>query len=358
MVDVIIRCNSKETCERVIQRISLEKGTLTGRLEIENMLFATIPSNKLEEFRSMQGVLELNIDVEVFPMGTIAEYQTIMGIDEFKRNVSRGQGVKVGIVDSGVYIDHPSLQPNFVEGYNIVKKNSDVKDDYNHGTKVAGIICSIGPDYPGIAPESKFYVAKVMSDSNTIRTSDVISGISWCIKKNVDIINISLGSAASCSTFQYIIDSATQSNIIIVAAAGSESSPKSPACTPGAICTGCVREADGSFVNYLSCISDRIDLVAPGFLLLTTSAKGGNVGFFATSATTSVISGVLALLKSAYPTLNRQDLINKLYSYCKDLGTAGRDSTFGRGIPILTAETGLFPITVVSVPSTAKITVK
>ena len=339
LIDVIIRCDSKETCDTVVEKIALEGGVLKDRLDAVNMIFATIPDSKFQEFKSIPGVLEINIDEEVFALETVDKYQKLMKIDEFKDNVSKGRGVKVGIVDTGVFVDHPSLKPNFVEGYNAVKKNADVSDPYGHGTKVAGIICSIGPTNIGVAPESKFYIAKVMSDSNYISTSSVIGGIQWCIDKGVDIINISLGSTTSCSTFKAITDLAIKNNIIIVAASGYASSPKSPACTPGVICVGCAREVDGDYVTYVSCESDRIDLVAQGFLLLTTSNSGGIIGFFGTSATSSVITGILTLLKSAYPTMGREDLINKLYSMCRDLGTPGKDPVFGRGIPIMTTTT-------------------
>lgn len=339
MIDVIIRCNTSQACDIVVEKIALEGGVLKDRLDAVNMIFATIPDSKFQEFKSIPGVLEINIDEEVFALETVGEYQRLMKIDEFKDNVSKGRGVKIGIVDTGVFVDHPSLKPNFVEGYNTVKRNADVSDSYGHGTKVAGIICSIGPTNVGVAPESKFYIAKVMSDSNYISSSSVIGGIQWCIDKGVDIINISLGSTTPCSTFKAVTDLAIKNNIIIVAASGYESSPKSPACTPGVICVGCAREVNGDYVTYVSCESDRIDLVAQGFLLVTTSNNGGAVGFFGTSATSSVITGILALLKSAYPTLGREDLINRLYSMCRDLGTPGKDPVFGRGIPIMTTTT-------------------
>lgn len=357
LIDVIIKCSTSKGCDSVVEKISLESGILKDRLEAINTLFAEIPDDKLQVFRSMPEVVSIDIDEPLFALESVAEYQTLMKVDEFKRNVSRGNGVKIGIIDTGVNTDYPSLKPNFIEGHNIVKKTNDIIDTYDHGTKVAGIICSVGPDFVGVAPESKFYAVKAMSDSGTIRASYIINGVQWLIDKGVDIINISLG-GSTCGVFSDIVNLATKSNIIVVASAGNDSTPSAPACTTGVICVGSARKDNGNYVTYVSCISNRIDLVTEAFRLKAISADGLIRGFSGTSASSSVITGVLALLKSANPTLSRQGLIDKLYSICKDLGVPGKDSTFGRGIPIMTAEEiQEFQVTVSSNPPNATINI-
>ena len=55
-------------------------------------------------------------------------------------DLSRGKGVKVAVVDTGVDLNHPDLAGHLLPGYNAVDPSQSPQDDYGHGTMVAGII--------------------------------------------------------------------------------------------------------------------------------------------------------------------------------------------------------------------------
>ena len=61
------------------------------------------------------------------------------------REIARGEGVKVGILDTGIQKNHPDLQANIIGGLNLVKKagnSSKWDDDNGHGTHIAGVIAA------------------------------------------------------------------------------------------------------------------------------------------------------------------------------------------------------------------------
>ena len=85
-------------------------------------------------------------------------------------NLSRGKGVVVAVVDSGVNVQHVDLSRNLLRdssrkviGYNFADNNPDVNDIFGHGTHVAGIIAAIGNNNQGVigvAPEAKIMPVK------------------------------------------------------------------------------------------------------------------------------------------------------------------------------------------------------
>src|SRR5205807_724439 len=98
-------------------------------------------------------------------------------------------------------------------------------DDYcNHGTHVAGIIAANannGTGVSGLAPEVGLMNAKVLSDSGSGSTSNIVNGVVWAVQNGAKVINLSLGRDGPCSqterdTYTY----AFSQGVVIVAAAG------------------------------------------------------------------------------------------------------------------------------------------
>jgi len=115
-----------------------------------------------------------------------------------------GAGVRVGIVDTGVDLDHEDLAGHVVESTscletdgNPLKCKGSAQDDFGHGTHVAGIAAAIkdnGKGIAGVAPDAQLVVAKVFKGA-TADEADVIAGIKWVVDHGARVVNLSLGGA-------------------------------------------------------------------------------------------------------------------------------------------------------------------
>lgn len=98
-----------------------------------------------------------------------------------------------------------------------------------HGTHVSGIIVGNDDVIMGVAPNAQLVSMKVFSDSNTgARDSWIIAALEDCVILNVDVINMSLGSASGFSrshdktALQAVYDSVEAQGINLVTAAGND----------------------------------------------------------------------------------------------------------------------------------------
>src|SRR3990167_7365870 len=128
---------------------------------------------------------------------------------------SRGLGVNVAIIDTGIDRDHADLVDNLKGGVNFVSK-SPVKpadpnkwdDDNGHGTHVAGIVAARDNEIGviGTAPEAYLWAVKVLDRNGSGYTSDVIDGITWAKNNGMQVINMSLGSGTDVQALHDAVD--------------------------------------------------------------------------------------------------------------------------------------------------------
>ena len=117
-----------------------------------------------------------------------------------------GAGVRIGIVDTGVDLNHEDLAGKVVESISCVGSGGDpakckgsAQDDQGHGTHVSGIAAAIkdnGKGIAGVAPDAVLLVAKVLGAQGTGQGSDVIGGMKWVVDHGAKVVNLSLGDPA------------------------------------------------------------------------------------------------------------------------------------------------------------------
>jgi len=108
---------------------------------------------------------------------------------------SRGKGIRVAVVDTGIDFKHPDLQANYQGGVSFVPGAPTPMDDNSHGTHCAGTIAAAinGVGVVGVAPEAYLYAVKVLDKNGSGQFSWIIAGIDWCIQHGVHIVSMSLG---------------------------------------------------------------------------------------------------------------------------------------------------------------------
>lgn len=247
-----------------------------------------------------------------------------------------GTGVRVCIVDSGIDTSHKDLSGiNLVAWRDFVNNQEQPYDDQGHGTSMAGILVADGW-MKGVAPEVELVVAKALSGNGTGDDGIVADAIDWCVDQGSHIISLSLGGAPGLLPFNPFggrdssdaADDAIDQGIVVIAAAGNDGGPDDdgdvahPSSERLVISVGGHTE-DGSHWsgsstgdnngNLLPLILPRQDphkkpeVVAPAEGVPVVNNDGTWSIVDGTSAATVFVTGAIALLLEAQPSLAGND---------------------------------------------------
>lgn len=232
-------------------------------------------------------------------------------------NATKGEGVTVAVLDTGIDYDHPDLKANILDSVDVTGTAAKGKDGNGHGTHCAGIIAATannGVGVSGMAPEAKIYSVKVLKDSGSGSTADITQGVIAATAQNVDVISMSLGGYCWDSLYQQAIDNATKKGIVVVAAAGNDAtSQKSyPAAYNNVIAVAATDQYDQ--LTYFSNYGTWVDIAAPGLNILSTLPTGYQIsgvtyeatgyGYMSgTSMACPVVAGEVALMLGNSDTL-------------------------------------------------------
>ncbi|NOR48587.1 MAG: S8 family serine peptidase, partial [Methanosarcinaceae archaeon] len=254
-----------------------------------------------------------------------------------------GTGVNVSIIDTGINYNHPDLASNYIGGYDFVNKDTDPMDDNWHGTHVAGIVAGTGVDgtKTGVAPGSNLFGVKVLNADGNGSYSDVIDGVQWSIDNGADIVSLSLGGPHE-SSMTTMVNNAIAAGVLPVIAAGNSGSNASTIECPGdefyATTVGSTNSNDtiapSSSRGPVTWIGDtytKPDVTAPGVNIISTNYPSGYATKSGTSMATPHVSGAAALILQAYPDMTPLEVRQLLEDTAVDLGTAGKDNTYGSG---------------------------
>ena len=290
--------------------------------------------------------------------------------------VSRGcQSIKVAILDDGLCA-HEGLEAPILPGYSVFSTgettpNSDL--EVYHGLACAGIIggwwFQRGVEdavFRGISPQVSLIPVKVTGGLHgATPVSSLADAIYWSISSgggNADVLCCSWG----ISTESYVVREAVLDaqeygrggdyvsgkkglGCVVVFPSGNEGNEQVSYLSRYAISVGAIQQgetiaADKNGVRY-SNIGTELDLVAFGGKM-TESLNSGNekadiatlgknnsllLNFGGTSAACAQVCGAAALLLSMKPELHRTEVESLLFSTAQDLGTVGKDNTFGYG---------------------------
>lgn len=253
--------------------------------------------------------------------------------------VTKGEGVKVLVLDTGIDPRHPDLMPNFKMGYNFTTGNAnDYIDRQGHGSHCCGIIAAADNGFGviGVAPKAELYMGKVLGDNGQGGFDAIIKGIHWGIQEKVDIISMSLGCSVDPGPALHdAIKQAHAAGIIIVAASGNENTGCGwPAAYDECIAVGAVDQAlDRAFFSNFG---KEVDVAAPGVDILSTYKDGQYAKLSGTSMATPMVAGVLALIvsfcKKNGMKVTPDAALNMIAQRSVDLGQDGRDDMFGNGL--------------------------
>ncbi|WP_158554086.1 type VII secretion-associated serine protease mycosin [Micromonospora deserti] len=256
--------------------------------------------------------------------------------------ITKGRGVTVAVIDSGVDPNVPDLRGQVLRGRGLnsaaTADGRGTDDDIGHGTGMAGLIAARGGGemrHLGIAPEAKILP---ISTANRYDPRELAEGIRWAADSGADVINMSLGvdrppTAEEMAAVRYALDK----NVVLVASAGNrrqgDSKVINPASIPGVIAVTGLARNGGIFPD--STTGPEAVLAAPSEEIISprptsVSPNGYGVGS-GTSDAAALVSGVVALVRAKHPDLDAANVVNRLIRTARDEGPAGRDDRFGFG---------------------------
>lgn len=221
----------------------------------------------------------------------------------------RGQGIRIGHLDTGVDASHPDLRGK-IAAFTVVNadgtpRESEPYDSSLHGTHTAGLL--VGNNV-GVAPEARLVSALVLPDGyGTL--AQVLGGLDWVLEQNVHIVSMSLGMEGTWTEFAAVIKRMKQLGVLPVFAIGnSGSTTASPGNMPDVLGIGSTNQA-GQVAGFSSrgevrwgtpynVVLSKPDLVAPGVDVLSTIPGGRYMAMSGTSVSTAIAAGSAALLMS------------------------------------------------------------
>jgi type VII secretion-associated serine protease mycosin len=264
--------------------------------------------------------------------------------------ISRGEGVTVAVIDTGIVGEVPELRGVVTGGTDVSGLGSPdgqtpVGEESEHGTMVASLLAGRGTGEGngviGVAPDAELLTASVAfgQDTGSEKTNDeqIAEAVRWAVDNGADVINMSLTRntqdwpEAWDDAFRY----AFENDVVVVAAAGNRGSGTSevgaPATIPGVLAVaGVDREQNASFDASSQGIT--IGVSAPSEDLVGVLPDGSYVQWSGTSAAAPLVSGLVALVRAAYPELDAANVINRVIRTADPKGEEAPSPLYGYGI--------------------------
>ncbi|MGE7435246.1 S8 family serine peptidase [Kitasatospora sp. NPDC001175] len=232
-------------------------------------------------------------------------------------SVTRGDGVKVALIDSGVDDSHPDLTGQVVDSYDPSGRGLATHPTDDHGTNMASMIAGHGhgsggsEGVVGLAPGVKLLSAyKATAADNSADAED----IRWAVDHGAKVINMSIGGENATAKVDDAVAYAAAHDVLIVAAAGNSgiTPVEYPAKTPGILAVGATDKNRTIWAqsNY----GPEVLLSAPGVRVAGagTCAGGRYCIGDGTSGATAYVSAAAALVRAKFPNLTANQVANRL----------------------------------------------
>ena len=295
----------------------------------------------------------------------------------WKKLNTRGEGVVVAIIDTGVDVRHPDLQNNLwvnrgeigtdskgrnkatngvdddgngyvddLHGWNFVHNSGDLTDNHGHGTHIAGIVAAEGGNgigVSGVAPKAKIMTLKYYDPtaSGVSNLKNTIKAIQYAIAMKQKgfikklIINYSGGGLDPSHKEKQVVELARKNGILFIAAAGNERAnsdqkPYYPADYKlGNIISVTAIDKNRNILPSSNFGERSVDLAAPGNNIYSTLPKGSYGFMTGTSQATAFVTGVAALIMS-YNSDFKPDHIRRYLTQTGDLDPKLKGKTIYR----------------------------
>jgi subtilisin len=217
---------------------------------------------------------------------------------------STGAGVRVGIVDSGIEVDHPAIDGR-VRGFVSFAEDDEGeiraiegphRDSFGHGTACADIVRRLAPD-------CELYSIKVLGAGLRGTGPVFAAGIRWAIDQGLDVVNLSLGStkAEYFGLFHELADAAYFKNVVLVTAANNMPVTSYPSLYAAVLSVACHEGQDPYEFFYNP--TPPVEFGAPGINVSVAWLNGERQTVTGNSFSAPHIAGLVARILGKHPGL-------------------------------------------------------
>jgi Subtilase family len=271
--------------------------------------------------------------------------------------------IVVAVIDTGIDVSIPQLKESLWSNPGEIANNGidddgngyvddvhgwDFRDGDNssligsklhwHGTFVAGIIAAQPGEVPivGVAPGVRLMDIRFLDSNNTFSSRDwnmFAQAIDYAVDNGADIINMSIfANSRPPSTLETAIRRAAQSGVVLIGIAGntSQEGVQYPGKYDDVYAVSATTENDQ--LADFSTRGPEVAFCAPGEGITSFLPGGQTATRSGTSFAAPHVTGTLALILSAYPSMTSAQAVNLLMGSLVDLGPRGTDPSFGQGL--------------------------
>jgi Subtilase family len=259
--------------------------------------------------------------------------------------------LRIGVIDTAVDHAHPAFSRAKINLGRFLPEGASEAPAW-HGTGVLSVLAGDRDSgTPGLIPDSNFFLASVFFKDKkgevATDTLSVLSALDWMGAFNVQIINMSF-SGPKDELLEAAIEQMSRQGVLFVAAVGNDgpsAAPSYPAAYRPVVAVTAITKDKRNY-PYAN-RGDRVDVAAPGvdiWAAVPNAEEGLHTG------TSFAVPYVTAILAAAYRgdgrAQRKDEMLNALAIV--DLGPAGRDPIYGRGLALAPAACGASDRTVAS----------
>lgn len=267
------------------------------------------------------------------------------GIESDVWPLTRGDGITVALIDTGVNASLPELAGVVLPGTDVVGGGGDGRTDSDthqgHGTAMAALIAAQGggsAGWLGIAPGVKILPIR---NGGQMTPEIEAAAIRYAADHGAKVINISQADAAGLSDpnhcpaeVQDAVIDAVQRDAVILAAAGNagdqHNDPLYPAACPGVVAVGAYDHLGNAWHSTQR--QDYVAISAPGSGVGSIGGDGRLYHYGAgTSQAAALASGAVALMRSRFPNESARRIVQRVIATVTDFGPPGKDDQTGYG---------------------------
>jgi len=253
-----------------------------------------------------------------------------------KVGLTCGKGVRIGMVDSGVDLKHPSLKGQKITFKSFHDKKRNPAPSI-HGTAIAAMLIGkpMRNGWSGLLPGATLFAANMFeldkSDKMVGNSVALLKGINWLAKKKVHVVNLSIAGADN-KMLRLVDKLATKKGLVLIASVGNWGSKKRPAYPAAYPDVVAVTATNAQKEIYSKANQGKyVDFSAPGVGVWTAIPGGGKVQS-GTSFATPYMSVLVGLDIAKGGRASSAALRAKYRKHVIDLGKVGRDPVFGWGL--------------------------
>lgn len=261
--------------------------------------------------------------------------------------VTRGAGVRVAVIDSGLNQFDPQLAGvHVLPGYDVIGAPfaaNDTSDCYGHGTEVTSILAaqpSAKNNFAGIAPDATILPIKQTNTQGdkTGTAEGLARAIDRALAEHADVANISVTTPGDNPVLKAAVGRAARSGMIIVAAAGNDGEQANLPAYPAAYSTqfaNVIAVSASDNTDQIPAFSETgryVTVAAPGVNVPAIAGKIGYASATGTSFAAPYVTGTVALLKSAFPSMTAIAIHNRIIATADAPPATVPDRSYGYGI--------------------------